>query len=147
MAPISYVIVAYFFLPFFYDGKDEVYIRMYQLIPLYAGGTSATGVCICTVRATDVTGISHCQRKLSHSRWTAEELGMRNTPLLHFLPESLFGCFLSYYLFEKHDIIYGFINYNSCYLISALVYQFCNFFYTVHCTDGIEVNAGYSMFH
>ena len=29
--------------------------------------------------------------------------------ILHFLPESLFGCFLSYYLFEKHDIIYNLI--------------------------------------
>ena len=28
-----------------------------------------------------------------------------------------------------------------------LVYQLCNFFYTVHCTDGVEVNTGYSMFH
>ena len=28
-----------------------------------------------------------------------------------------------------------------------IIYQFCNFFYTVHCTDGVEVNTRYSMFH
>ena len=105
VSPIGYVVVTDFLLPFgaFHYGEYEVYVRMYQLIPFYTRGTRTACVSLRTVRATDITGVSQSKRKFSSSCRAAEKLCMRDTSFLHFLYQSLFGCFLADYIFKKHD--------------------------------------------
>ena len=108
---------------------------MYQFIPLHARRTRAAGIGFSTVRATDVTGIRHSQRKFAYSRRSAEQLRMRNASFLHFLYQSLFGCVLADYIFKKPG--------TAIWLINLFGY-FSNAVYRAY---GVEMDTGNTMFH
>lgn len=137
VSPIGYVVVTDFLLPFgaFHYGEYEVYVRMYQLIPFYTRGTRTACVSLRTVRATDITGVSQSKRKFSSSCRAAEKLCMRDTSFLHFLYQSLFGCFLADYIFKNTTVIFKLINLSG-YFLNA-----------VYRTYGIEMNTGNMVFH
>mgnify|MGYP007089990840 FL=1 len=116
-------------------GEYEVYVRMHQFIPLHTRRTRAAGIGLRAVRAADVTGISHSQRKFAYSCRSAEQLRVRNTSFPHLLYQLLFGCILAYYIFKKHGV--------GIWLINLFGY----FLDAVHCTYGIEMDAGNMVLH
>lgn len=109
MPPVGYVVIANFFLPLgaFHDGEYEVYVRMHQFIPFHTRRTRAAGIGLRAVRAADVTGISHSQRKFAYSCRSAEQLRVRNTSFPHLLYQLLFGCILAYYIFKNTVSVFG----------------------------------------
>ena len=102
--PIGNIIIAHFFLSFrtFYDGEYEMHIRMYQLIEFHTRRTNTASIFLAPIGATDVACVCDSQWHFTNSLGTANELGMWNTPLVHFLNESLLDFFLSDYVSEKH---------------------------------------------
>ena len=106
--PVGDIVVADFLFPFgaLDDRVYEVYVRVHQLIPFYAGGTSTAGIGFRPVGTADVAGIGKCQWEFSYSGRATEELCVGDTSFLHFLYQPLLGCLLAYYVLEtEHGLI------------------------------------------
>ena len=84
-----------------HDGKDEMQIRMLQMLELKTGGTRAATVFRRPVRTIEVLGIGERQLQFADTRYTRKELRMRNSSLTHRLTQLLLRRLLSYDLTEK----------------------------------------------
>ena len=63
-------------------------------------GANSAGILFTTVFTADVTGISYCQRQLSCTFGTANQLCMRDSSFFYLGYEPLFCFLLSYYIFK-----------------------------------------------
>ena len=158
--PVGDIVVADFLFPFgaLDDRVYEVYVRVHQLIPFYAGGTSTAGIGFRPVGTADVAGIGKCQWEFSYSGRATEELCVGDTSFLHFLYQPLLGCLLAYYVLETE---HGLISYKlllvtlpivNCQLliVHCLVDLFGYFLDAVCSSYRVEVEAwdamGYQLF-
>jgi len=106
--PVGDIVVADFLFPFgtLDDRVYEVYVRVHQLVPFHAGGTSTAGIGFRPVGTADVAGIGKCQWEFSYSGRAAEELCVGDTSFLHFLYQPLLGWLLAYYVLEtEHGVM------------------------------------------
>lgn len=67
-------------------------VGMYQFIEFHTSGANSAGILFTTVFTADVTGISYCQRQLSCTFGTANQLCMRDSS---FFTSAMSRCFAS----------------------------------------------------